>query len=86
MISLNAYSLAYSMGLLRKKNMRSWKLIDFIKFCKNKKIDFLEFPIDYFSNKEKTSLKKKMLETFYFQAEFHAYFAIDFLAKSWFFE
>ena len=61
MISLNAYSLAYSMGLLRKKNKRSWKLIDFIKFCKNKKIDFLEFPIDYFSNKEKTSLKKIFL-------------------------
>ena len=61
MISLNAYSFGYSMGLLRKKNKGPWKLMDFIKFCKNQEIDFLEFPIDYFSNKEKTSFKKLFL-------------------------
>ena len=61
MISLNTYSFGYSMGLLRKKNKGSWKLMDFIRFCKNKKIDFLEFPIDYFSNKEKTPLKRLFL-------------------------
>ena len=53
MISLNTYSFGYSMGLLKKAPAKSWKLIDFIKFCKPKKINSLEFPIDYFLKKEK---------------------------------
>ena len=62
MISLNTYSFGYSMGLLKSSPTKSWKLKNFIRFCKTKKINSLEFPLDYFLKKEKISAEKLFLE------------------------
>ena len=53
MISLNTYSFAIRMGLISKNKNIEWRLIDFINYSKKKNIKRLEFPIDYFSKKEK---------------------------------
>jgi len=47
MISLNTYSFAIRMGLL-KNNEKNWSFEDFLKFCKKKKLKKIEFTIYYF--------------------------------------
>ncbi len=56
MISLNTYSFAIRMGLLKNK-MNIWNFKDFLKFCKKKKLKKIEFPIDYFSKIEEKNFE-----------------------------
>ena len=58
MISLNTYSFAIRMGLIRTKKCYEWKFTKFLELCLKKKIQFIEFPIDYFSSKEGLSFRE----------------------------
>ena len=53
MISLNTYSFGYLMGLVKKNSKYVWNFDSFINFAKKNNIKSIEFPIDYFSKKEK---------------------------------
>ena len=55
MISLNAYSFGYAMGLLNKNKI--WYFKDFINFIKKNNLKRIEFPVDYFSKKEKKNFE-----------------------------
>jgi len=52
MISLNTYSFAINMGLIKNNKKNDWKFLDFVKYAKQKKLKGIEFPIDFFSKKE----------------------------------
>ena len=68
MISLNTYSFALRMGLIKSNKKIEWKFNDFIKYTIRNSIKRIEFPIDYFSKKENQNyeyffkiLKKKRI-------------------------
>ena len=45
------------MGLIPNNKENDWKFIDFIKYIKKNKIKGIEFPIDFFSKKEKKNFE-----------------------------
>ena len=72
MISLNTYSFAIRMGLLKNK-MNIWNFKDFLKFCKKKKIKKIEFPIAYFSK-----IEEKNFEYYFKNDKYEVNFIDDF--------